>query len=69
MITRKIQAWLRAGALTALTAGSTALAYPQDGQQDYGIRRLEGYRLAQRAPTGRKLARVSCGAPNANAWD
>lgn len=32
-----------------------AWAYPLDGQDESGIRRLEGYRLAQEEPTGPKL--------------
>ncbi len=33
-----------------------AVAYPLDGEEESGIRRLEGYRLAQEAPTGAKLS-------------
>ncbi|HSG91403.1 MAG TPA: hypothetical protein VLA56_19460 [Pseudomonadales bacterium] len=38
-----------------LCLGAEAGAYPLDGQEDTGIRRLEGYRLAQEAKSGPKL--------------
>jgi hypothetical protein len=47
--------------LLAATGGAAALAalaasgYPLDGQEDSGIRRLEGYRIAQTLPSGEKL--------------
>jgi len=39
----------------AALAAVTAIAYPLDGQDDSGIRRLEGYRIAQSLPAGEKL--------------
>jgi hypothetical protein len=40
--------------LACLSSGST-MAYPLDGEVDSGIRRLEGYRIAQTLPIGEKL--------------
>jgi hypothetical protein len=36
--------------------GERATAYPLDGEAESGIRRLEGYRLAQQGPSGPKLS-------------
>ncbi len=38
-----------------LAAANAAQAYPLDGEEESGIRRLEGYALAQAAPGGAKL--------------
>ena len=42
-------------ALLSVCLGSSLSAYPLDGEEESGIRRLEGYRLKQEAPTGAKL--------------
>lgn len=42
-------------ALAGLVLATAAHAYPLDGEDDSGIRRLEGYVLAQQRPTGAKL--------------
>ena len=43
-----------AGVFISLSAGQVA-AYPLDGGDESGIRRLEGYRIAQSLPSGAKL--------------
>jgi hypothetical protein len=44
-----------AGSMAGLGV-SVALAYPLDGEDVSGIRRLEGYRIVQTLPTGEKLS-------------
>ena len=39
----------------SLLSSPTLLAYPVDGEEEAGIRRLQGYQLAQQAATGPKL--------------
>lgn len=51
---KRLMLWL-ATALGLLGADA-ALAYPLDGEDESGIRRLQGYRMAQEAPGGAKLA-------------
>jgi hypothetical protein len=46
---------LAACGLVLAVLGSSASGYPLDGEKGSGIRRLEGYRLAQQSPTGPKL--------------
>jgi hypothetical protein len=41
--------------ISSAIAGGGASAYPLDGVEQSGIRRLEGYALAQQQPTGAKL--------------
>ena len=42
--------------LTLTISCGTASAYPLDGEEESGIRRLEGYRLVQESESGAKLA-------------
>lgn len=52
--------WLASRGLVAAVAAVAALgasAYPLDGGEDSGIRRLQGYLNAQQLPTGPKLVR------------
>lgn len=46
----------RCAALATLGLAASLHAYPLDGVEDSGIRRLEGYALAQQRPTGPKLS-------------
>lgn len=53
---RRISSAVCAGAICVGTIyAGTASAYPLDGDDQSGIRRLEGYRNAQSLPTGEKL--------------
>lgn len=45
----------KAAAASLLLASSLAAAYPLDDEENSGIRRLEGYLLAQQQPSGAKL--------------
>jgi hypothetical protein len=45
------------GGTTLALLAAAAFAYPLDGEDASGIRRLEGYRVAQQQPTGAKLVR------------
>jgi Beta-lactamase enzyme family len=53
IVSRRLLIALLGGAATV--AACSALGYPLDGEAESGIRRLEGYRVAQALPTGAKL--------------